>query len=96
MITVENTMVACGCRSVGECNHNNFAELNAIDKMVDVFSEAMKAKFRKKYLEGYTGWDDKSLRIWIEKKLPEHVGKGDMVDVANLAAMLWNMEQPDK
>lgn len=93
MITSESCRKPCGCRSVGECSHNTFAELDALDAMVDAFAVAMKAKLRKKWREGQRGWDDRECERGIRNALAWHVerGQGQEVDIANLAAMLWNM-----
>lgn len=56
--THEQHMKQCGCRSVGECTHNSFAEFQAIDACVDDFAASMKRKLRRKILEGKSGWDD--------------------------------------
>ena len=93
METVERQRERCGCRSVEECVHMG-AEMKALDIMVDAFARAMKAKLRDKYLRyHYTGWDKKENREVIEVSLRKHVDRsGQWIDVANLAAMLWNME----
>ena len=93
MITVESFHKPCGCRSVGECTHNSFAELDALNALVDAFAAEMKRKLRQKALEGRSGWDDPDCADGIMAALIEHAnrGRGQEVDVANLAAMLWNM-----
>jgi hypothetical protein len=93
-VRVHNYMVACGCRSVGECSHNSFAEFKALDALVDQFAAAMKSKLRRAAVEkGKDGWDDPK---WtpddIKAALLAHVEKGDAVDVANFAAFLWNRQ----
>jgi hypothetical protein len=100
MITVEGQRQSCGCRTPGECEHGNWVEERALDALVDAFAAEMKLKLRRKYWrEGYTGWDDRSSRSLIEERLGEHVGRllrggeAQEVDVANLAAMLWNFRQ---
>lgn len=93
MITVESFHKPCGCRSVGECHHNSFAGLDALDALVDAFAAEMKRKLRRKALEGRSGWDDPACAEGIRAAMLEHAhrGPGQEVDVANLAAMLWNM-----
>ncbi len=93
MITVESFHKPCGCRSVGECHHNSFAGLDALDALVDAFAAEMKKKLRRKALEGRSGWDDPACAEGIRAAMLEHAqrGHGQEVDVANLAAMLWNM-----
>ena len=95
MITAEQFKPRCNCRSVGECWHGLTAEMTALDALVDAFALEMKKKLYKQYVKGYHGWDDPEMKALLETKLNEHVQRGEeqMVDVANLAAMLWNMEQ---
>lgn len=94
MITVEQFEISCGCRSVGECTHNDFAELKALDALVDAFAAEMKKKLRKKAAEGRSGWDNPLYKDGIRDALILHVvrGPGQEVDAANLAAMLWNFK----
>jgi hypothetical protein len=73
MISVESTRTLCGCRSAGECEHNNWVEERALDALVDSFTVEMKKKLRQKYWrDGYIGWDDPVNRSVIEQKLKEH------------------------
>lgn len=97
MIRSEDFIPLCGCRSAGECSHGAFADARALDAMVDAFASAMKRKLRQKATEGWYGWDDRRRKTDISIALKGHVDRGSYqwVDVANLAAMLWNMEQPD-
>lgn len=92
MITVEQFYQSCGCRSVGECHHNDFAEFKALDALVDAFAAEMKKKLRVKALQGRGGWDNPEFEDGIRESLERHVcrGKGQEIDIANLAAMLWN------
>jgi hypothetical protein len=84
---------ACGCRSVGECDHNSWNWSKAIDALVDDFAKHMKSKLRMKAMEGKSGWDDPEwTRDQIKRAMIEHVDKGDPVDVANFAAFLWNRQ----
>lgn len=94
MITVDRFIPRCGCRSVGECTHGLEAEGEALDELVDAFADEMKAKLRRKWREGYSGWDVPANRPGINAKLFEHVLRTgpQWVDIANLAAMLWNLD----
>lgn len=68
-------------------------EIEAINRAIDQFAEAMKVKMKEKYYEGYEGWDDiAGVEGIITQKLLDHVmrGKGQEVDVANFAMMLWH------
>ena len=81
----------CGCRSVGECNHNLFSWARALDACADDFNDEMKRKLKKKFMEGKSGWDSENWDIEdIKRQLIEHVEKGDFVDVANFAMFAWN------
>lgn len=63
----------------------------ALNELVDSFAEQMKAKLYKKHDEGYTGWDDPSMLPTLELSLIDHAKKDDVVDVANIAAMIWRL-----
>ena len=52
------------------------------------FGKEMRAKLLEKSLQGYGGWETCTPER-LEKMLREHLKKGDMVDVANFALMLW-------
>lgn len=70
------------------------------DVAVDLFAEAMKAKMAKQRAKGYGGWDDPAVcpTERLQQMLVDHIAKGDPVDVANFAMMLWSRgertEQP--
>ena len=71
-------------------------EQAAFNALVDEFGEAMKIKFELKMEQGYSGWMDESDSELIPSlihSLHQHVEKGgdQMIDVGNLAAMLWNL-----
>jgi len=66
--------------------------------LVAQFGEAMRSKLRKKYEQGYRGWQDTTDPVVLETlrdKLRTHVERyeaGDpkqLVDIGNLTAMLW-------
>lgn len=90
----EDHLVNCGCRSVGECSHNDYAWMLALDACIDDFADNLKQKLHRKALEGKRGWDDPNwLRSDIIAQLRLHIGKGDMLDVAAFAMFAWNQEQ---
>jgi hypothetical protein len=61
---------------------------------VDAFAAAMKAKMARSRAKGRGGWQTCSVPdLW--QMLREHVEKGDPVDVANLAMMIWRNQQRD-
>ena len=69
-----------------------------LSMLVALFGEEMRQKLRKKLEQGYKYWNDASDDHVVEDlrdKLIDHVErykKGDpkqLVDIANLAAMLW-------
>lgn len=61
---------------------------------VDRFAAAMHAKMTDKRLQGYSGWHNDCTTLHLLKLLNEHLPKGDMLDVANFAMMIWNREHP--
>lgn len=65
------------------------------DEAVDSFANAMKIKLRKKRVEdGRDGWQDAGVLSTgsLAYMLLEHVVKGDPVDIANFAMMLWHRD----
>lgn len=62
--------------------------------MVDAFAAEMKKKLQAKFTEGYEGWDDPKMLPILKVKLMNHAEKPgqQVVDIANLAAMIWNIE----
>ena len=56
--------------------------------MVDELAKAMKIKLAKKREEGYGGWQDADFDR-LANLLVGHIAKGDPVDVANFAGMLY-------
>lgn len=97
-VKVEDFINQCGCRSVGECTHDDYAENKALDALVFRFADAMKIRLLEKQVEGWHGWDDEALdvekirdRIYNNISGPLGSEKAiDIVDVANLAAFWWN------
>ncbi len=68
----------------------------AFNALVDKFGAEMKAKFKLKLDQGKGGWMDESdpdLMSTLLDGIEVHLAKGgnQMVDVGNLAAMLWNL-----
>lgn len=66
------------------------AELD--DRMVDQLAVAMKAKLAKKRADGYGGWVNADVGH-LARLLVEHVRKGDPVDIANFAGMLFVLSE---
>lgn len=62
------------------------------DVAVDLFSAAMKEKLAAKRAEGRGGWNDpdKCSIGFLVSLLHGHIQKGDPVDIANIAMMLWS------
>jgi hypothetical protein len=71
-------------------------EVAVLTELVNRFSDKMWHKLIRKLDQGYYGWDDPFLKKSLQESLIKHIEKGfdaeNMVDVANLAAMLWNLE----
>ena len=68
-------------------------DMRALGELVHRFAAAMRHKLYDKAVEGYTGWNNPENIEMIQQKLLANVERGDWVDVANLAAMLWGLEQ---
>lgn len=64
---------------------------------VERFSIAMSNKLDAKRKEGRGGWNNphECTRESLYMMLADHVRKGDMVDIANFAMMIWNRENPE-
>lgn len=73
------------------------AEQEALATLMSSFTEAMFNKLVAKMSQGYGGWDSRSTEVVesIKAKLADNINDGDWIDVANLAMMLWNIQQPD-
>ena len=69
------------------------AEQLALAQLLSSFTDAMASKVMQKVEKGYVGWDQPQIASVLEQKLTENLQKGDMIDVANLAMMLWNLQQ---
>lgn len=68
-------------------------DMRALGELVHRFAAAMRHKLYEKAAEGYTGWNNPENIEMIQQKLLANAERGDWVDVANLAAMLWGLEQ---
>ena len=63
------------------------------DVAVSEFANAMRNKMKKsREKKGRSGWQDMSTHV-LKTMLIEHIEKGDMVDVANFAMMIWHNQQ---
>ena len=62
---------------------------------VDTFATAMKTKLAKKRSEGRGGWahPTECSQDALLGMLKKHIDKGDMVDIGNLAMMIFNRQQ---
>lgn len=74
----------------------NVGAWHSDDIAVFRFASAMREKMTKKRDEGYGGWNDKDQcpTERLQTMLDEHLAKGDPVDVANFAMMLWHRNAP--
>ena len=68
-------------------------ECERLLSVIGEFATKMFGKLVGKAAEGYRGWDRPANRDMLLRQIREHVERSDWVDVANLAAMLWNLEQ---
>lgn len=65
-------------------------EYDALLSVAHAFSNAMRSKLLKKLADGYTGWRSDDLdSTYLMEALKRNVEEGDMIDVANLAMMIW-------
>lgn len=67
------------------------AEMHSDDKYVMKFANFMLRKMEKKRNQGYGGWDDpdRCSAGKLSRMLIDHLEKGDPVDVANFAMMIF-------
>ena len=77
-------------------DHEKLDLLIAADK----FKTAMLKKLWIKQNQGYSGWNEKSMRGIIGKKIQEHIKKGfkdqdNIIDTANLLMMLWHQRNSE-
>ena len=70
------------------------SEVSKLEKAVDEFAEAMKARLRSKAKQGWRGWNNMG-RECLAERLMMNAAKGatqddkkSLVDVANLAMMI--------
>lgn len=75
-----------------------FRDRHPDDIAIDTFAQAMKNKMAQTREEGRDGWYDKSLCTdeLLAQLLVKQLGKGDPVDIANFAMMLFNRNAPDQ
>lgn len=68
----------------------SMAEQVADEILVEQATRAMLEKLKKKRCEGRGGWHtDSCSNNKLMESLKDHIEKGDMVDVMNLAAMIY-------
>jgi hypothetical protein len=70
---------------------NKAEEVGLLMQTVAAFADEMENRLIAKLAEGQRGWDEPESIPRIRQLLEENLRKGDseMVDVANLAMMLW-------
>ncbi len=94
---------------MAEMTEKQAEEFKRLDRAVDAFAAAMKARLLQKVLEGYEGWDDPenfppgNLRraMYLDARHVEYLNGSDAfevtaqlkVDIANRAMMLWHRMQ---
>lgn len=77
----------------GTRNIDRFAD----EQLVHLASVAMREKLAKKRKEGYGGWWRPTVPVaFLQSLLEDHVRKGDMVDIMNIAAMILAREEEVK
>lgn len=76
------------CADDGTCDLPNHQD----DIDVQRFAQAMKTKMALKRDEGRGGWQQCAPdELW--RMLQDHVQKGDPVDIANFAMMIWHVQK---
>jgi len=69
-------------------------DVMADERMVEIVEAAMTEKLAVKRMQGRGGWHTRACSIGALKgMLEEHVEKGDMVDVLNIAGMILARQQ---
>lgn len=71
-----------------------YRDRHADDVAVDTFAQAMKNKLAEKRAQGAGGWDkpDECTVETLVQMLIENISKGDPVDIANFAMMLFHRD----
>lgn len=69
------------------------AEQEALGYLMDVFTSKMVDRLMDGVSKGKTGWDDPGYFENLQQQLLENIKSSDWVDVANIAMMIWNIEQ---
>lgn len=67
------------------------AELQKLNRMVDIFAEKMKRELHVQFHKGKKGWKDTSHRSLCQRRLIVHAAEGRMVKAGSYAAIIWNM-----
>jgi hypothetical protein len=75
----------------------SWIEKFALTLCIEAFGREMRNKLFDKVDEGFVGWADSTCISvdGLRDKLMVHLEKGDMVDVANFAMMIWNRTPED-
>lgn len=86
-------------RDVGMVIPSDFrfdGEIDGLYRVVDKFAEAMKKRLCEKIL--WTGWCDSKFACSpvLIKRIKRNLEKGDMIDIANLAAFVWNWNESER
>ncbi len=73
-------------------------EIERLERAVDEFADAMKAKLAEKARGGWTGWDnpqakDNIYTAMLAQGAAIKYAKDQEIDIANLAMMLWRLNR---
>jgi hypothetical protein len=71
-------------------------DVKRLFELVDGFLVKMLTKLLEKHKEGYRGWENSDNKVEFEKRLFNHALNGDMVDAANFAAFIWNIDRGEE
>jgi len=75
---------------------NGVSDEMADNLLLNITIEKMRSKLALKRKQGVVGWHNNCSIEHLKRLLYEHVEKGDMIDVMNIAGMIHIREQLDK
>lgn len=67
-------------------------EEKGIVLLMSEFVSSMTNRMIQKHKQGKTGWNDIAILDELKASLPKYVERGNMVDLANVAAIIWHLE----
>ncbi len=72
-------------------------EIGRLNRLVDDFAADMKEKLEAKACQGWGGWSDAQIPLFVERMRGHAVqNEPDPIDVANFCAFIWNLQRPGR